>query len=571
MKKLLFSFALLSLATSCTKDSESLTPIPKFTVTIVAGEGGSVSSLGGEYEQGKKINVTASPNDEYIFSDWSDGVTDNPRELLVSSNLILTANFIKRKYNLNISINGSGSVSEEVIVTGKTSEYNSGTQLKLTANPTDGWSFMKWSNDIESFDNPLVIDINRPINITANFGVYVNYKGLFSGINVLTSHYQPYNTPFVDLADILDVALVKYGGYTLIGSNGDFNGNDIPDLVILESDSLSEEPGVIHIIVDNEKKHTIQSPQAFTRKIAIADLDNNGFEDIVLFGHGIDKDPYTGDATAVLFNFLNSYKIDELSPEKGFFHTGTIGDLNNDGHLDILPFNNQATRLSNRPEFTPVYWGSGDGKFQMGYTNIPYLSILNMYHAELFDINGDGKLDLISGGHEWVPSWYDGSFSVFWDTAIYMGVGNGEFEINNPLVIPPISGWGIITDFDFYDLDGDGEEEIIVTRTSGSSDENIVTDNQSYDGLKIQILKYSGAAVYEHMVLNQPADWFSDPNMHIEWPMKTTIFDVNYDGLLDIVPESDKLNSKSYTPNLKFKGIYYRQLQDGSFEIDYQS
>ncbi|MFM1808676.1 MAG: hypothetical protein RLZZ242_1401, partial [Bacteroidota bacterium] len=47
------------------------------------------------------------------------------------------------------------------------------------------------------------------------------------------------------------------------------------------------------------------------------------------------------------------------------------------------------------------------------------------------------------------------------------------------------------------------------------------------------------------------------------------IYDVDKDGLLDIVPESDKLNSKTYIFNQEFKGLFYRQNSDGTFTVDY--
>jgi len=57
--------------------------------------------------------------------------------------------------------------------------------------------------------------------------------------------------------------------------------------------------------------------------------------------------------------------------------------------------------------------------------------------------------------------------------------------------------------------------------------------------------------------------------MWIEWAYRTLVYDVNKDGLLDLVPESDHLNSKSYEPTKEYRGLYYEQKHDGNFEIKY--
>ena len=50
-------------------------PIVKYTITLSAGEGGTVSTTGGEYEAGQTVSVTATPQGEYVFTSWSDGNT----------------------------------------------------------------------------------------------------------------------------------------------------------------------------------------------------------------------------------------------------------------------------------------------------------------------------------------------------------------------------------------------------------------------------------------------------------------------------------------------------------------
>ena len=175
MKKLLSLLSIFAIVLSCSSDETSTpitpppAPIVKYTITLSAGEGGTVSNTGGEYEAGQTVNVTATPQGEYLFKDWSDGNTDATRTITVSSNSTLTANFEKRKYPLTVNIEGEGEVLEEIVNAGRTTDYDSGTTVKLTAVPSQGWEFNSWSGNLDGNDNPAQINIAESKTIGAIF------------------------------------------------------------------------------------------------------------------------------------------------------------------------------------------------------------------------------------------------------------------------------------------------------------------------------------------------------------------------------------------------------------------
>lgn len=183
MKKLLSLLSIFAIVLSCSSDETStpVTPPPasiaKYTITLSAGEGGTVSTTGGEYESGQTVNVTATPQGEYVFASWSDGNTDATRTITVSSNSTLTANFEKRKYPLTLNFEGEGDVLEEILSSGRSTDYDSGTKVKLTALPSQGWEFVEnngwdfigWTGDIQSSDSIITVNINEGITITAVF------------------------------------------------------------------------------------------------------------------------------------------------------------------------------------------------------------------------------------------------------------------------------------------------------------------------------------------------------------------------------------------------------------------
>ena len=67
MRFILSSLIILSIL-SCGKESPVVTdPVISFTLTVTSGVGGSVSSPGGSYTQGKSVSITTSPDSEYFF------------------------------------------------------------------------------------------------------------------------------------------------------------------------------------------------------------------------------------------------------------------------------------------------------------------------------------------------------------------------------------------------------------------------------------------------------------------------------------------------------------------------
>ena len=66
----------------------------QFTLTVTAGEGGSVSTEGGTYDEGTEITVTATPDDGYEFIEWDGNDNQsNSFTISVNSNITIQANF----------------------------------------------------------------------------------------------------------------------------------------------------------------------------------------------------------------------------------------------------------------------------------------------------------------------------------------------------------------------------------------------------------------------------------------------------------------------------------------------
>ena len=107
MKKCLISIFILLIA--CSKEApidDDTVLVQTFTLNVNSGEGGTVDSSGGTYNQGQTVSVRAIPNPGYEFIGWSGDAsgTSNPLSIRIESNISVTAQFTRIKYLLDVGI-----------------------------------------------------------------------------------------------------------------------------------------------------------------------------------------------------------------------------------------------------------------------------------------------------------------------------------------------------------------------------------------------------------------------------------------------------------------------------------
>ena len=165
MKKLLYYFLVLFLV-SCSKDPILYT----LTTSVNPLEGGTLTPTTTQFEEGETVVLNATPSTEYTFFAWS-GVSGSSAStsIVMDSDKAVTAVFTKKRYALNILIEGEGEVNEKIIKAGVSTDYNSGTIIELSASPAIEWIFVEWKGDFSEVENPTQISIDKPKNITAVF------------------------------------------------------------------------------------------------------------------------------------------------------------------------------------------------------------------------------------------------------------------------------------------------------------------------------------------------------------------------------------------------------------------
>ena len=140
--------------------------------------GGSVNLNSSSYNEGEILKLEASPSENYSFDFWSGDFNSNKPiiDLNVDSDKTIIANFSKKRFDINIIIEGQGKVSKRLIKSGSKNNYSYGSIVEILASPENGWTFVEWQGDIENnTTNPIHINIDGEKNITAIFKK--NYVG----------------------------------------------------------------------------------------------------------------------------------------------------------------------------------------------------------------------------------------------------------------------------------------------------------------------------------------------------------------------------------------------------------
>jgi hypothetical protein len=183
-----------TLVFSCsTEEDESLTQVVQtpqqepepdpveYTLTVSAEEGGTVSTEGGTYDEGKEVTFTASANEGYRFTGWegNDSTSESLTITLNSNQTYLALFELIPIYSLTVTTSEGGTVSTEG------GEYEEGTEVTVIATAEDGYEFIEWDgNDNQS--NSFTISINSNITIQANFQIIQSNEDYYSNGDIIT-------------------------------------------------------------------------------------------------------------------------------------------------------------------------------------------------------------------------------------------------------------------------------------------------------------------------------------------------------------------------------------------------
>ena len=553
MKKLPIYISLLFILTCAKEDSQAPNTPPtqivnQYTLTASAGDGGSVSG-GGTFASGTQVSLTATPTSGYSFSGWSNGSTVNPLTVTLNSNTTITANFqvIVNSYTLTVTAGDGGTVSTEG------GEYEEGTEVTITATPDEGYEFISWIGS-DSTSSNITLTISSNVTISANFQIDCSYwqyevpdwkKTSYELFDII------YPEKFIQVGNLLNNQWGNESGeYGFNVIVVDYNNDGYRDVIGFYNDYSNfiaypqdyygyERKQMIRFYkgtcggnfeVDEQNDNTILGT-VHGRKVLLGDFNNDGYVDVFFISHGYDNIPFKGEYSKAIFSDGSGGFYDtEYTDFVSFYHGGATGDIDNDGDLDLVVVEGGRGK-------SLVYLNNG-GVLSPSSDLIDQDLAKSMYNAELYDLNNDGYLDLIMGGHDWWNQW-----STSYDTLPLVVYGDGIDFIDNDYIRLPeanVNRQGLVSNFEFYDLNNDGNVEIILTRTGdGLGEEPNLPWNERnfYKNWSIQVLELSGNEYIDKT--NEFIDYYSGTE---PWIKFTKIRDKDNDGVIEMFNNVNPFN-----------------------------
>ena len=495
-----------------TPEPEPTTPDPvQYTLTVTAGDGGTVSTEGGTYNEGTDVTINATPQEGYEFVRWEGSESD-------SNSLTVTLNG-------NITVQA---IFQRLPFVSRSERYSS-------INETTGYfnnqnNFLRYITDTEE----------RELKQNSQDGC-IQYW--FSGRDAVTYDFN--NDGYLDLFAFLnkwETCDLPYLGLT----NGKF--------VLYEN--YFNGGNVVHEFETNFKSGG--------GKVLLNDLDNDGIIEVVFYSNN--RHEYNYDSTLEVkdisvFEISTEFEITQIDlPHTPYdFHNGATGDIDGDGDVDLIKFKVGMPGQDQNQYFPKALINNGNYVFEERDLLSNRSEIENVYTGgwnstsfQLFDLNGDDYLDIIVGQDygSFTPEIVANNLTVhevYPQIIILWGNSEGNFSTENMYVIEDsnyLNDIQILLGQAFTDFDQDGDIDIIASST------------QEYSGFALNLFENNGDMTFTD-VTEEVFDVSHDYGTFFWEIYDIYSIDKDGDGDYDLVPaDTHSWNSqKSTIDNLWWENI----------------
>ena len=288
-------------------------PLPyEITTECDPVEGGTVSGAG-TYYYGTTATLTATPNENYMFLCWSDGIASNPRTVTVTGNANYKALFHfngTTEYTITVTANNPllGTVTGGGI-------YPEGSIAEISATPYEGSVFSGW--DDGNTDNPRSIVVTQDMEFIAMFTKTETYTITVRPENPLLG--TTYGSGEYTLNQVVNIGAIPTTGFYFTGWQ---DGNvDNPRTITVMGDaeyiaSFSQDPVLTYTITvlhDESQGFILGAGTYIAGSIAtIAAIPADGFM-FVRWSDGTTENPkdVIVDEDIVLAAFFDFSSVDE--------------------------------------------------------------------------------------------------------------------------------------------------------------------------------------------------------------------------------------------------------------------
>ena len=378
------------------------------------------------------------------------------------------------------------------------------------------------SNDVES-----TLDISIPSEISYR----QNYHGNYNYNNIVIRDFEklestfnrlpylfndvPYGTDWTDVPH--DLTILDYnndGNLDLVYSNSDYKSSfsGVANRRFFNF-FLGDSNGNLTLDVSNHEKFvgTIHA-----RKSIIGDWNGDGFMDMFFASSGIDGQigvQYTPNDYPILFindkngSFIEYRLNNEFNMFPGYWHSVTSSDIDGDGISEIV----LIQPASNRDNESKIIQFNNN-KLSIRDLQLSLNDVIDKFTSESVDLNGDGIDELILGGSDTNPR-------------ILENHPSGSFVYNyqsKEKIYLPTHQQDLLIDMVFYDLDNDGDLDIIASRT------------RNYSNGYIQIIRNDITEFVDVTSEYMPTNFTHTPGQTMSWIEWLYIGDFNGDGNIEL-------------------------------------
>jgi len=519
LKKLTI-LCILLLPLSCTKEIIQ----HKLSTESSPQTGGTIIPASNSFEHGASVLLTATPAAEFTFKQWKGSIsgTNNPFSLTIDTDKQVTGEFEKRQYPLSLTIEGNGTVKEEVILLATQSVYPSGSKVRLTAIPSAGAVFLNWSGDLNSTDNPIEVSVSKAISLKATFGMLDKMKKSNSiSLNSMENHEK--NNGWYSNHHTLQPPNIRMIAVGIDYFDLDGDGN-------VEYLFKDENTGEIKFYSKSSAGYTQldltngnQIGDTGVRKFVSADLNKDGYLDLIMAGASDDNEQLRGLFISKGSKDGFSKPITLYQGPNEFTHSVAVGDINKDGIADIIAGGK-------------TYFMLGKGDLTFDKVNMPqeFLTAnpanlggyyFNATSQELIDINQDGYVDLLVGVQN-NPSDQPRVEDFRIPFYIYFGKAGYPYFDSNKLVLESIDDHTSLSmDCAVYDVDKDGDLDLFVNTSYGYQAHYVVQYYENQGGNKFTNRTKD---VFEGTAYDNPNQ------MEFDW---LKVYDIDKDGKPEILIE----------------------------------
>jgi hypothetical protein len=217
------------------------------------------------------------------------------------------------------------------------------------------------------------------------------------------------------------------------------------------------------------------------------------------------------------------------------FVASCVADINQDGFPDLVIANGGNEFYGQDEQLRPrIYLNNGKGIFTRDISAFQNLYV-NSTSMVSMDVNGDGYPDLFIGGRS-VPF----NYGQIPKSYLFLNDGKGKFTDVTDKIAPGLSNIGFITNVIWFDIDQDGQKDLIISLEWGGI---------------VAFLNHRG--VFEKRELTDQKGW---------WNFILPV-DLNNDGRIDLVAGNLGLNSRLKASSTEPVRLYYYDF-DGNGKKD---